>query len=347
MNSLQTIFYQVQLPIRQRYSMLVDQIVHLNPVLKTDVWNEINTSWPIQADIYAEIDKNLVKRAIELGLNAIECSITNLLLENNSVFTVIDLSTIDHIQDPYPALKEYFRVLKNDAHSNCYIVCWLGNRTPAKTENWDGMQYYFKEKDFVTKIIKTGFQITYSETFEGLGDNQSYLKFFHLKKTNNFFILPILRYLFYTIGNICKEDDSRLYSKIKTKTFSRVSFDTIASSSMFNIDKAEISPDKNCICLTAINNDPYLILPQIAFPADRMIIKIDITPPQLTNIQIFYLIDENGTYSEKLSVQKSIGPERSHVYMIIQSGVKGRLRIDPGCCALEYLIHKIEIYQYG
>ena len=55
------IFTNSRWPIHHRYAMLVEKIDRHKPVLKTDLWNEINTQYPIQADLYAEIDPVLVQ----------------------------------------------------------------------------------------------------------------------------------------------------------------------------------------------------------------------------------------------------------------------------------------------
>ena len=179
--NLQEIFSNINLPIHQRYSMMVDHLSFVAPIMKTDLWNEFNTSYPISADIFVEIDPVMVQKGKEKGLNAFAFSITDLPLENESVSTVIDLSTIDHIEDPFPALKEYRRVLKKEERSNCYIVCWMGNKASEKMTNWDGLQYYFHEIDFLKKIYQSGFYIEAHNNFAGLGDSQCYLEFFHLK----------------------------------------------------------------------------------------------------------------------------------------------------------------------
>ena len=98
---------------------------------------------------------------------------------------------------------------------------------------------------------------------------------------------------------------------------------------MFIIAKAEISQDKNCFCLIAINNDPYFILPLIVLPPDRLIIKMEITPPKNTTTQVFYLLNENDTYSEELSVKNRIGPGRTHIQIITQFGAKGKVKLNP------------------
>lgn len=61
--------------------MLVNKLEVNNPILITDLWNELNTSWPISSDLYTEIDPKMVETPSRKGLNAISCSITNLPME--------------------------------------------------------------------------------------------------------------------------------------------------------------------------------------------------------------------------------------------------------------------------
>jgi SAM-dependent methyltransferase len=181
------IFNSTHLPIHQRYSLLINNLSFFTPVLKTDLWNELNTDYPINADLFVEIDPLMVKKGKEKGLNAINSDIADLQIENESFNTVIDLSTIDHIEDPFPVFKEYHRILKKGKQSNCYIVCWLGNKVKEKMTNWDGWQYYFNETEFLKKLYNSGFYVETHAKFEGLGDDQCKLEFFHLKLQNKYF----------------------------------------------------------------------------------------------------------------------------------------------------------------
>jgi SAM-dependent methyltransferase len=344
------IFSGVQMPIHHRYSLLINSLQFHSPVMKTDLWNEQNTSWPIQADIFVEVDPLMVQKAREKGMKAINCSITDLKLENDSVSTIIDLSTIDHIEDPYPALKEYYRVLRKEKKSNCYIVCWLGKKEAAvKMTNWNGWQYCFREIDFIKKVSKAGFKIKFKEMFEGLGDDQYYLKFFHLKLQNNRFITPNYWASLFSFIKLLMQLTNLipLNRRWNIKRFVKLNNKVIVSGSLFNWNIVNIKPCKDGIHLTALDTDPHFILPKTTLPTGNMILKIEITPPGMTTLQLFYITDEKDDYNENQSVSKPLKDCRQTVFIPVPGvSVQGKLRIDPGNSMGEYIIHKIEIYEF-
>mgnify|MGYP002639609785 FL=1 len=346
--SINEIFADSSIPIHQRYSKLVDHLVYHNPVLKTDLWNELNTLWPINADLYVEIDKDMVADALEKGINAISGSITSMSIEKESISTIIDLSTIDHIPDPLIALEEYYRVLKNSNNSDCFIISWIGDRQPEKMDNWDGMQYFFNEKEFIIKIYKAGFIIAQQGEFEGLGDELTYLKFYHLKKASNHRIYRRIRVLKYSFGIFRSYLFQKLnpLGRLRTKHYVRVDINSILSGTWNGVDKSDITSDKNGLSIEALNNDPYVVLPYIELPSGYIYIKIEITPPSRTEFQLFYNTKESDIYKEDLSVKKVIGPGRSVIGFEIPSDeLVGCLRIDFGNIPGKYGFHKMDIFR--
>ena len=179
---LQQIFLQGKLSIHERYYQLINHLKFQSPVLKTDLWNELKTKWPIKANTYIEIDPKFVDDAKNRGYHAFNGNIERMNFKSNSFNTIIDLSTIDHIKEPLSALKEYNRILKRNKNSNCYIICWLGILEPQKMGNWNGMQYFFNKDEFIAKVYKSGFKIISYESFKGIGNPNQRLVFFHLKK---------------------------------------------------------------------------------------------------------------------------------------------------------------------
>ncbi len=345
--NLQEIFADRSIPIHERYSMLAEQLVNEHPVLKTDLWNELNTSWPIMADFYLEIDSKMVDDALEKGINAISGSITNIPFENESISTIIDLSTIDHIADPINALHEYSRVLKNTKESDCFIVSWLGDCEPEKMDNWSGMQYYFDEKEFIIKIYKAGFIIESDYVFEGWGDNLTYLKLFHLKKASGYFINRKIRVLSYSTGIIAHKLINYLnpFNKLKIKHHIKVKYSTILSGSWNGVDEKEITSGENGLCFEALNNDPHVILPKIDLPSDYIYIKVVITPPERTYFQVFYNTKESDVYNEDMSVNMVVGPGRSEIgFEIPTDELSGCLRIDFGTGPGKYCFHNMDIF---
>lgn len=221
----------------------------------------------------------------------------------------------------------------------------MGSRSPEKMNNWDGFQYYFEESQFVKKIIKSGFIIVYQNVFVGWGNHESYLKFFHLKKANDSKILRYVRGLRYSINlfNGWLHHKVHPYGKIRINHFAKVELKKIISGIWHGVMKSEIKADKKGLII-ALNDDPYVILRHINLP-ENLFIKIAITPPGKTTLQLFYNLDGLEIYKEKLSVIKSIGPNKSGVGIQLPvKGVQGRLRIDIGETPGKYIIYRLDIY---
>lgn len=344
MPSMEEIFLCDYKSIHQRYSELINLLPRLSPVLKTDLWNELKTGWPIHADCYAEIDGDMVQDGISKGLNAVQSNIEKLVFDNHSFSTIIDLSTIDHIKNPFVALKEYFRILKNEEKSVCYVVCWLGKTSPHIMEQWSGIQYYFDESTFISAIYRNGFRIETWEKFEGLGDSNDCLKFFSLKKANNFlpdlliklFGFNRMRSFFkqYTIpdGIVKSMPDYHLDSE---------SFDKC---SLINIDFDSSTSIEHDFKFFAKTDDPQIILQPVDIFGDYLLLQVEISPPEKTILQVFYLTNGIESYTEENSVKRVIGPDNSTVRMIIPFGnPEGRIRLDPGNVKGKYHLKRIAI----
>ena len=73
-------------------------------------------------------------------------------------------------------------------------------------------------------------------------------------------------------------------------------------------------------------------------------IKIDITSPEATTLQLFYKTRIFQFYNETNSIRKQLTAGRYiAIFLLPDQGIKGRLRIDPGSHAGNYIIHKTEI----
>jgi len=99
------------------------------------------------------------------------------------------------------------------------------------------------------------------------------------------------------------------------------------------------------IHFTAISIDPIIILPRFVTPKAAIIIKVDITVPENTLIQLYYRTSIFKSYSEDRSVRHDAIKGRQIILLRIPvSKISGRLRLDPGITAGNYIIHSIEIY---
>ncbi len=91
--------------------------------------------------------------------------------------------------------------------------------------------------------------------------------------------------------------------------------------------------------------DPHFALPLFNFsPEKELIVKIDITSPKDTVLQLYYATKSVPHYSEKQSIRKRITKGNNVVFIKLPSrNFTGRLRLDPGEIVGEFLLHSIEI----
>lgn len=97
--------------------------------------------------------------------------------------------------------------------------------------------------------------------------------------------------------------------------------------------------------LRAENNDPHIILPQFDFRnCGRLLLRIEITSPDATTLQVFYNTQATPHYTEAQSVTREIGSARTVALIALDADqIVNALRLDPGCCPGDYTIHSLEV----
>jgi hypothetical protein len=97
--------------------------------------------------------------------------------------------------------------------------------------------------------------------------------------------------------------------------------------------------------LRARGEDPGVELPEVPHASDmRLILKIDITSPEATMLQLYYKTSSDRHYSESKSRWRSLYKGRNIVFIALpREKLLGRLRLDPGKQPGDYLIHSIEM----
>lgn len=91
------------------------------------------------------------------------------------------------------------------------------------------------------------------------------------------------------------------------------------------------------------NDDPIIILPKISIPVNYLTLILEISVPEITTIQLFYRTTLFCRFSEEKSIKMKSSVGRSIVvFKIYERNIYKRLRLDPGCHAGKYIIHKIE-----
>ena len=99
------------------------------------------------------------------------------------------------------------------------------------------------------------------------------------------------------------------------------------------------------LILHATGNDPHLLLPPLSPPADKYsILRIDITSPANTMLQIFYSTAGKSGFAEENSITKFLRHGRNEeIYIeLLKADLSAPLRFDPGVALGDYILHDIE-----
>jgi len=167
--------------IYKKYQELADK--HRTGLcLKTDAWQEHKgDGTAIPADVYLEILPNVVFTARLLGFNVKKGTILDMPFDDETFDSLIDTSTIDHVDDYSAALTEYSRVLKDG--SPAMIVYWSSGTAPTirgSTDAAGGTQYYFNREQF-NACVNKHFEVLHEEVLWDLSPG-TILIYLSLKK---------------------------------------------------------------------------------------------------------------------------------------------------------------------
>ncbi len=115
--------------------------------------------------------------------------------------------------------------------------------------------------------------------------------------------------------------------------------------SVYNDQIEHIMLHDNGVHFKSVKDDPFIILPKLKFPQASITMKLDISVPSNSFIQLFFKTSFYKSYSEEKSVRQYVNKGRQTVLIRIPAiSIKGRLRLDPGNIPGNYIIHKIEFY---
>ena len=146
-------------------------------------------------------------------------------------------------------------------------------------------------------------------------------------------------------SNSIKEDDIYKNFFLESNcTFTEIKLENLLKKIKFNKQIADINISDSGISFMSTGTDPYLILPKSMIVRNMKAIKIEISVPENTTIQLFHKTGVFKPYIELYSIRKQLRAGRNTSILLLPAqGFKGKLRIDPGCHAGKYIIHKFEI----
>jgi len=99
------------------------------------------------------------------------------------------------------------------------------------------------------------------------------------------------------------------------------------------------------LALRSLGRDPHLALPLFKLsPEKQLMIKIDITSPKHTILQLYYATKSLPNYNEKQSIKRRINKGNNVVFITLPlRNYTGHFRLDPGKIVGEFLLHSIEV----
>lgn len=126
--------------------------------------------------------------------------------------------------------------------------------------------------------------------------------------------------------------------------FTEINLENLLKKIKFNNQIAEVKISESGLCITSLGTDPYFILPKFRQIKYIKAIKIDITTPVATTLQLFFKTGIFEHYKDSNKIQKHLQAGRTKTILLLPfQRIIGNFRIDPGCVSGKYIIHKIEI----
>lgn len=108
------------------------------------------------------------------------------------------------------------------------------------------------------------------------------------------------------------------------------------------LQQAEVSESPEGLSIKATGIDPSLTVPEI--PLKPCIVKIEISSPAETNVQLFYLIAGQASYDETHSAVAHLKAGVNVAYLHInEPNLTGKWRLDPGDVPGNYLLRSFEV----
>jgi hypothetical protein len=124
------------------------------------------------------------------------------------------------------------------------------------------------------------------------------------------------------------------------------SLEQLAGSNSKNLRVVETSKFEDIFAFEALNEDPQIFLPKIDIPPVGALLRMDISLPDESMVQLFYQTLDFTEFIEENSISISRPAGRHIVEFLVDRPLNGFFRLDPGNSSGLYHIHAIEILQF-
>lgn len=114
---------------------------------------------------------------------------------------------------------------------------------------------------------------------------------------------------------------------------------------MAAIKDVVVLPAKEEVILRSNNIDPIVLLPAFPFsPNTTLLCRLEITSPENTPLQVFYMTTSEPQYTGDRVVTKMLNKGHNVIAFALPTGnLTGQLRLDPGNFAGDYTLHSLQI----
>jgi hypothetical protein len=111
------------------------------------------------------------------------------------------------------------------------------------------------------------------------------------------------------------------------------------------VHQAEIRALPEGVEITALGNDPVLLMPHIDFPSGyRIDLDIALDSPVATELKVYFTTRSTTDYTEELQARAPVVRGRNNISLTItHPEIMGTLRLDPGAVSGRFVIRAIEV----
>lgn len=110
------------------------------------------------------------------------------------------------------------------------------------------------------------------------------------------------------------------------------------------LNQIRLLSTKGGLILRSLGDDPQISLPILVSPPKKqLLIKVVISAPCETILQLYYRTESSPQYNERQSLRKALKKGYNEIFFqILSSEITGSMRLDPGQNKGDFLLHSVE-----